>query len=252
MKALIWMLCLFLYGLTTTLITHSGFILGAIPTGALFCAALWLAKHLCKKWDEKKTGTATQDKEVAEKQPVDLLTFIEESPTEILQEPQAPEDTAPIEEDVSAPVLDHKSAPKKHANTATVFLSCALVVSLLALTGSVVYILQQNAELEELKQHDETLSKNYDILFKKYDAETRSLNSTISGLETQVRKMEDKLDFYNDSVVFVLDDGTNIYHRYKCPHWPTGRYSFWAYNPEAAASRGYYKCSYYDIGLVKN
>lgn len=251
MKTLIWMSCLFLYVLATTLITRGGFILGAIPTIALFCAASWLAKHLCKKWDEKKSGTDTQDNNVAEKQPVDVLAPVEEDSAEGIQEPKEAENASPIEE-VPAPVLEHKSAPKKNAKKTTVLLSCALAISLLALAGSVVYILRQSAELEELKNHDELLSKNYDILFKKYDNETRILNYTISELETQVRKMESKLDFYNDSVVFVLDDGTNIYHRYMCPHWPTGRYSYWAYNPEAAASRGYYKCSYYDSGLVKN
>lgn len=251
MKILIWILCFFLSGMTTTLIARGGFILGAIPTVALFCAASWLAKYLCKKWDEKKSGTAAPDSDVAENHPADVLALVEEDPVEILQEPQEEEKTAPVEE-VPALVPEHNPVPKKNANKATVLLSCALAVSLLALVGSVVYISQQNAALEELKTHDELLSKNYDILFKKYDNETRILNYTISELETQVRKMEDKLDFYNDAVVFVLNDGTNIYHRYKCPHWPTGKYSYWAYNPEAAASRGYYKCSYYDSGLVKN
>ena len=54
MKVLIWFLCIFAYALITTLIKEAGIILGAIPTVILYGATFWLARTLCKKWDEHK------------------------------------------------------------------------------------------------------------------------------------------------------------------------------------------------------
>lgn len=54
MKILIWLLCIFANALITTLLKESGITLGAIPTMILFGAMLWLARTLCKKWDEHK------------------------------------------------------------------------------------------------------------------------------------------------------------------------------------------------------
>lgn len=54
MKVLIWFLCIFANALITTLLKESGITLGAIPTMILFGAMLWLARTLCKKWDEHK------------------------------------------------------------------------------------------------------------------------------------------------------------------------------------------------------
>lgn len=54
MKVLIWILCIFANALITTILKESGILLGAIPTMILFGAMLWLARTLCKKWDEHK------------------------------------------------------------------------------------------------------------------------------------------------------------------------------------------------------
>ena len=54
MKVLIWILCIFANTLITTILKESGILLGAIPTMILFGAMLWLARTLCKKWDEHK------------------------------------------------------------------------------------------------------------------------------------------------------------------------------------------------------
>lgn len=62
MKVLIWILCIFANALITTILKESGILLGAIPTMILFGAMLWLARTLCKKWDEHKERG--DDKEV--------------------------------------------------------------------------------------------------------------------------------------------------------------------------------------------
>ena len=56
MKFLIWFLCVLANAIIITLIKAAGIILGGIPTALLFVATLWLARNLCKKWDEHKDG----------------------------------------------------------------------------------------------------------------------------------------------------------------------------------------------------
>ncbi len=54
MKVLIWILCIFANALITAILKENGIPLGAIPTMILFAAMLWLARTLCKKWEEHK------------------------------------------------------------------------------------------------------------------------------------------------------------------------------------------------------
>ena len=71
MKVLIWFLCIFTNALITTLIKEAGVILGAIPTVILYGATFWLARTLCKKWDEHKESKAMEKAASAPKsQPV--------------------------------------------------------------------------------------------------------------------------------------------------------------------------------------
>lgn len=61
MKVLIWFLCIFANALITTLIKEAGVILGGIPTALMFAATLWLARTLCKKWDEHKGNKSIEE-----------------------------------------------------------------------------------------------------------------------------------------------------------------------------------------------
>lgn len=51
---------------------------------------------------------------------------------------------------------------------------------------------------------------------------------------------EQKLEFFDEYVVFVEDDGTNLYHKYECDKFK-GDY-FWAYNTDQAIDIGYEPC----------
>ena len=53
---------------------------------------------------------------------------------------------------------------------------------------------------------------------------------------------EEKLQFYDQYIVFVEDDGTNLYHTYDC--FKFVKESFWAYNVDAAFENGYDPCPY--------
>lgn len=70
MKVLIWIGCFFANALLTTLINGSGVSLGGIPTAILFGVTLWLARTLCKKWDERKANGASEQNEPDQMQPI--------------------------------------------------------------------------------------------------------------------------------------------------------------------------------------
>lgn len=79
---------------------------------------------------------------------------------------------------------------------------------------------------------------NDDVNYWKSDA--RNLESEIYELKQESSKNSRKLNFYENHVVIVADDGTKKYHKYGCDDLDTS--SFWAYNTEAAEGRGYYAC----------
>ena len=47
--------------------------------------------------------------------------------------------------------------------------------------------------------------------------------------------------FMDECIAIVPDDGSKKYHKYKCDEYESGS-SFWAFNTEAAISRGYKAC----------
>ena len=59
MKILIWILCIFANAIVTTLLKEAGVLLGGNPTALLFGGTLWLARALCKKWDERKLSSSS-------------------------------------------------------------------------------------------------------------------------------------------------------------------------------------------------
>ena len=55
MKVLIWFLCLFAASAFINFLAIKGILLGALPTLAIWGLAIWTAKTLCKKRDEKNS-----------------------------------------------------------------------------------------------------------------------------------------------------------------------------------------------------
>lgn len=68
-----------------------------------------------------------------------------------------------------------------------------------------------------------------------------SLQQGNSALQSAVDQYKDQIDFFDRCVVFIEDDGTNLYHKYECDQFKGN--SFWALNVEAAKGRGYSPCS---------
>ena len=71
MKVLIWILCFFANALITTLIKAGGIILGVIPTALMVGGTLWLARTLCKKWDEHKANKSIKENVAVQDSPIE-------------------------------------------------------------------------------------------------------------------------------------------------------------------------------------
>lgn len=61
MKVLIWFVCFFMMSVVITYLNASGIFVGGIPTIILFGITFWIAKTLCKKYDEAKSLKNSDD-----------------------------------------------------------------------------------------------------------------------------------------------------------------------------------------------
>ena len=64
----------------------------------------------------------------------------------------------------------------------------------------------------------------------------------IDDYRNEIDGLENDLYFYDKYVVFVSDDGTNLYHKVDCYKFDSS--SFWAFNIDAAKDKGYRACSW--------
>lgn len=77
---------------------------------------------------------------------------------------------------------------------------------------------------------------NYTFINEEYEYEQRNNNI-----------LQEKVDFFNDNIAFVIDENSNYYYNYDCLKSVMNgkKYSFLAYNKKQAIYKGYieYKCS---------
>lgn len=59
-------------------------------------------------------------------------------------------------------------------------------------------------------------------------------------LEQELQQGREKLDFFDEHIVMVEDDNTNLYHKYECYRFKGN--DFWVYNVENAEYLGYEPC----------
>lgn len=74
------------------------------------------------------------------------------------------------------------------------------------------------------------------------DATIQEQNLTIVDQEATIQEQNSKLWFYEEYVVVVPDDGSELYHTYGCDHFDDSY--FWAFNLAAAEQKGYAPCPY--------
>ena len=134
--------------------------------------------------------------------------------------------------------ITKKTAPKKK-----LFITILTIVfALIAICSTnLEAIIRENTELQseisELKNDNSALkSKN-----SKLKSECSDLQSEIDELQAELNQVPDKLKFYDEYIVFVEDDGTDLYHKYECDKFKGD--DFWAFNVDQAISRDYKPCS---------
>lgn len=108
-----------------------------------------------------------------------------------------------------------------------------LVLILIASCALNVY---QHQEMKEIEFN----AKMHQSEIKELTNNNKELNQEITDLSNDLDACEAKLAFYDEAVVFVEDDGTNLYHKYECDRFIGS--SFWAYNIENAEYKGYEPC----------
>ncbi len=111
--------------------------------------------------------------------------------------------------------------------------------------------LEQNAtdiatltsENETLKASNSTLTTEkanlaYELQVKA--TEITSLEGQLSTMTTNYNTAQAKVDFMNSYVVFVNNDGSDLYHKYDCANF--AKSNFWAYSPKLAENYDYAAC----------
>jgi cell division protein FtsB len=133
--------------------------------------------------------------------------------------------------------ITKKTVPKKKSFVTILTIVFALIA---ICSTNLEAIIAENTELQseitELKSEYSALkSKNSEL-----KRECSDLQSEIEELQAQLNQVPDKLKFYDAYIVFVENDGTNLYHKYECDKF-LGE-DFWAYNVEQAIWRDYKPC----------
>ncbi|MGN0173984.1 MAG: zinc ribbon domain-containing protein [Acutalibacteraceae bacterium] len=115
-----------------------------------------------------------------------------------------------------------------------IFISVSAVL-LICLGVSITFNIIQNSELSQLQtkfEQQEKIKNDYISLCNKK-------TSQITKLQSRLYVLEDKSDFMDDYIEIVGVD-KYYYHKYGCDYLDDS--SFWAFNSEAAKSKGYHKC----------
>ncbi len=113
-----------------------------------------------------------------------------------------------------------------------VLFSCSLICNVLLLINHNTSSSLDNEEITRLER--ELNSK--EILANSYK---RDLDRLVEDKDADYVK--EKLDFYDESVVYVIEGFGNYYYSYDCMRKKVGNnhFSYWTYNPEAAQDEGY-------------
>lgn len=115
-------------------------------------------------------------------------------------------------------------------------LACLNVIQYYSHANSDPHATSENSEMMVLKNRAATLES---IIASKMEV-IKENESQISEMENTLSKTRSGIEFLEEYVVIVSDDGTNFYHKYDCDDLDLD--SFWVFNPEAAEENGYIPC----------
>ena len=129
----------------------------------------------------------------------------------------------------------------KGVSTKSLFLILLSILLVVSLAGNIILCLSS----VDLREEAVSLKKS-----------NTSLKTDIADLKKEVAELKEEneqyydywvdsfneIAFYDEHIVFVADNGTDLYHKYDCSVFQNCE-SFWAYNTEAAEGEGYKPCS---------
>lgn len=130
-------------------------------------------------------------------------------------------------------------------DVAVLFLAVTLILSIAICIMGIFRISQYKQQISHMSNRIselETTVESRNKTISQYEQQIADKNKRSSELIQEKNKLEQKVNFYDRHIVFVLDDNTNRYHKYDCTVFRFSTESFWAYNTEAAKSRGYTAC----------
>lgn len=192
---------------------------------------------LLKPKEESKEEIKEENIETVEKDEIDevLYKLAQEDKKEMPKE---------MEENIKKTIdkLEQKDIEKENVKSnhdkKTIILYSVIGVLSVLLIGISIYAFtlpsNYESEIKELKSQISTKNKKINTL----ENEKAGLNASMILYETY----EEKADFLDDRIVFVIDGYGNYYYTYDQMNTVTqgiGEYTFWAYNKEQAISRGY-------------
>lgn len=239
MKFLIWFMCFFVCAVIQVIIKNTGFILGGVPTALLFGLTYWVARSICKRWDQHRAAKKAKAAEV---------THVEESVAE--------QDSAPVHKKQryckfcgGAIDSENKQCEKcgkqyfRFRVTKKALLAAAQCLLALALVAVIVFqCVQYKSDISVLTEKVENL-----------DLQLSRKNSDMKYLQTLYSDAESRLEFYDQYVVFVpigeskfMDE--NEYHKQSCSHFKKHLLlsipaDFCAMDVETAEYMGYKPCT---------
>lgn len=126
----------------------------------------------------------------------------------------------------------------KTTNPLKRFFDAKFVKPVLLVIFSLCLICSVGVNIYSLQQID-TLEKKITTKDKKI----RDLRTEYAKVKNEKNQLEQKANFMDNHIVIVPDDGKGKYHKYGCNQLSnSSASSFWAYNTEAAKSKGYRAC----------
>ena len=129
-----------------------------------------------------------------------------------------------------------KGLPWKKIRVVLVFVLITVSIGLNVYIYSIYDVAQESLGIAH-----ETIT----ILTKKnneLENDAAKLRLNISALNKSLREYQDLADFCDEYVVFVRDDGTDLYHKFACDRFQNQSKSFWAFNISAAKNKGHTPC----------
>ena len=234
-----------------------------LPNGDVFCGTcgLKIESPVPTKLPTEATQEGTillgvpteflQDPSIPVESPTELLqesSNSAESPTELIDLHQAvppqpmPPQPMPPQPMPPRPMPPQPKPPRAKRGLALPIL-CICLAAALIISG--VFNAFQWMQSSDLQADVNEKAEMITALSRDLDNKSATINEqnlTIVDQEATIQEQSSKLWFYEEYVVVVPDDGSELYHTYGCDHFDDSY--FWAFNLAAAEQTGYTPCPY--------